>query len=226
MNIRFLTILTTLAFLGFSVTAFAKGGKPPKDDPPVVPAVVYTVELTKGVYTFPAHKVTMNSREYLKSLDTESLMFERPTTNEYGEEDAWDAVINNCAGPLAVDFTDENGGPMPMVVNFDDWAVGRNGDDGILWINFKNIRLPGSLVPEKEIQIHLRLTDSPEITAAYPPTAADPDQTFALDSYVIWGKPLGGKGKKGWDTCYHPDLESVVTFLPAELVIKYIGVPE
>jgi hypothetical protein len=108
-----------------------------------------------------------------------------------------------------------------MVVDFDEWAVGRNGDDGFLYINLKSIRLP-YIAPEKEIQIILRLKD--DTTADYPPTAAIPYQTFYLDSYVIWGKPLGGKGKKGWDTCYHSDLVSDVYFPPAELVIEYIGV--
>jgi hypothetical protein len=217
MKIRFLTLLTTLVFLGFTVTAIAK--KP--SSPPVDDSVVYTVELT-GVYTIPAHEaheVTLNSRGYLKSLDTEPLVFERPETAG-DEQDAWDAVIEDCAGNIIDDSDD----PMPMLVNFDDWAVGRNGDDGILWINLKNIRLP-DLVPEKEIQIHLRRVGG---VAGNPKFLPDPGEsiTHILDSYVVWGKPLIGKGKKGWDTCYHPDLESDETFLPAELVITYIGVPE
>ena len=132
MNTRFLTVLTTLAFLGFSVTAFAKG-KPSK---PADDVVVYTVALTTGVFTFPAHEVTLNSREYLKSLDAGPLVIGRPADGTL-EQVTWDAVIGTCAGPLV-------GNPPidTMVLNFDDWVVGRNGDDGILFINLKSIRLP------------------------------------------------------------------------------------
>jgi len=166
-----------------------------------------------GVFTFETHDATLNSREYLKSLDTESLVFYRPTTNEHGEQDAWDAVINDCAGPLAGDP------PIgAMVVNFDEWAVGRNGDDGNLWINFKNIRLLDNLVPEKEIQIQLQLRDDPA-TQTFLPTDINSPLVFDLNWYVVWGKPLGGKGKKGWDTCYHVDVNADVDFLPAELKI-------
>ena len=218
MKIQFLTLLTTLAFLGFSVSAYAK--KP--SSPPVVDSVVYTVELT-GVNTIPAdeaHEVTLNSRGYLKSFDTEPLVFGRPLTNDHGEQNAWDAVIEDCAGNI----TDDPEHPMPMLVNFDDWAVGRNGDDGILWISLANIRLPqepDDYVPEKEIQIQLGLRDDPVKTAKFPPTDSTP-LYIDLNSYVVWGKPLSGKGKnKGWDTCYDdPDM----AFLPAKLVIKYIRV--
>jgi len=204
MNTRILTLLTTLAFLGFSVSAFAKG----KPNPPNEPAVVYTVELS-GVFNFLAHDVTLNSRENLNSFDTKDLEI------AFGEEDwqieAWDAVFTRCAG-----YVPTNG---PMYVNFDDWGVGRNGDDGILWISLANIRLPEGAVPEKEIQIHLsrRLVSNP----TFLPTLDTGPLTFDLDSYVVWGKPLGGKGKnKGWDTCYQSgDGNNTVGFLPATLVI-------
>ena len=215
MKIRYLTLLTTLVFLGFTVSAFAKG-KPSVDD-----VVVYTVALTTGVFTFPAHEVTLNSREYLKSLDAGPLVIWRPDEGT-PEQVTWDAVIKDCAGPLVL----PNQIVDPMVLNFDDWVVGRNGDDGILYINLKSIRLPDNLFPEKEIQIILRLINAPDKTAAYPPTADVPYQIFYLDSYVIWGKPLGGKGKgkRGWDTCYHSNLESDVNFPTANLVIEYLNI--
>ena len=211
MKIRYLTLLATLVFLGFTVSAFAKG----KPDPPVEPAVVYTVELT-GVFNFPAHDVTLNSKGRLNSVDTGVLVIG-------GVGLAWDAVFTSCAGytPRA----------SYMTVNFDDWGVGRNGDDGILWISLANIRLPeGDVdvpevdVPEKEIQIQLGLRptdDEPDITKTFLPTDDNTPLTFDLNSYVVWGKPLIGKGKnKGWDTCYqYGDGNNTVGFLPAELVI-------
>jgi len=200
MKARYLILITTLAYIGFSFTAFAK--KPPR--PPVDPAVVYTVELS-GVFNFPAHDVTLNSKGRLNSVDT--LVIE-------GEGAAWNAVFTSCAG--STDTIDL------MKVNFDDWGVGRNGDDGILWISLANIRLPEGNVPEKEIQIQLGLRDSPTITQDFPPTDIDGNrvQIFKLNSYVVWGKPLGGKGKnKGWDTCYQSGDGNTVNFLPAELVI-------
>jgi hypothetical protein len=221
-------LLKLVAILGIAILislpslAFAKR-KPPNDDPPVEPTVEYKVELTTGVFTFPEQRVTLNSRGYLKSLYPDQFVIGLPTTNENGEQDTWGTVIHQCAGELAND--DGTDGAMHvMLVDFDEWAVGRNGDDGILWINLKSIRLPSAEFPEKEIQIILRLINDPVTTATYPPTAGNSVQTFELDSYVIWGKPLGGKGKKGWDTCYHSDLESDVNFPPAELVIEYIGV--
>jgi len=208
MKARFLTLLITLVFLGFSVTAIAKGK-------PVEPTVLYNVALTTGVYTF-SHEATLNSRGYLKSYGTDTLVIGPPVGIE--EQEAWNAVIDSCGGPLLGNFSEGH----DMHVNFDDWAVGRNGDDGILWINFENIRLPNDGVPQKEIQIQLRLKDRPDITKTFLPTEVGEDLTFPLNSYVVWGKPLGGKGKnKGWDTCYDdPDM----AFLPAKLVIKYIRV--
>ena len=204
MKARFLTLLITLAFLGFTVSAFAK--KPPR--PPDDPAVVYTVEL-RGVFNFPAHDVTLNSKGRLNSVDTGVLVIA-------GEGTSWDAVFASCAGATPTSIS--------MDVNFDDWGVGRNGDDGILWISLANIRLPQNNVPEKEIQIQLGLrpTDNePDITKTFLPTEVGKDLTFVLNSYVVWGKPLGGKGKnKGWDTCYQSgDGNNTVGFLPAELVI-------
>ena len=217
--LKLIAIISVAILISLPSLAFAKG-KPPKDDPSVEPTVVYSVALTTGVFTFDTHEVTLNSRGYLKSFDTEPLVFERP--EDLDEQEAWDAVIDNCAGPLVNDPTVGD-----MLVNFDEWAVGRNGDDGNLWISFKNIRLPsGNLVPEKEIQIQLQLRDEPEITKTFLPTADEGNQslTFELNWYVVWGKPLSGKGKKGWDTCYHTDLLSTVYFLPAELKIAYLRI--
>jgi hypothetical protein len=212
--LKLITILGIAILISLPSLAFAKG-KPPK--PPVDDAIVYTVALTTGVYTFLAHEVTLNSRGYLKSLDTESLVFARPDDEFEEEQDAWDAVIDYCAGPLV-------GNPTvnAMVVDFDEWGVGRNGDDGNLWINFKNIRLLDNLVPEKEIQIQLQLRDDPA-TQTFLPTDINSPLIFELNWYVVWGKPLGGKGKKGWDTCYHVDVNADVDFLPAELVIAISG---
>ncbi len=212
MKARFLTLLITLAFLGFTVSAFAK--KPPR--PPDDPAVVYTVEL-RGVFNFPAHDVTLNSKGRLNSVDTGVLVIAPGV--EYWQIKAWDAVFTSCAGATLISNS--------MDVNFDDWGVGRNGDDGILWISLANIRLPDTDVPEKEIQIQLGLRpgddpgDDPDITKTFLPTVVGEDLTFVLNSYVVWGKPLGGKGKnKGWDTCYQSgDGNNTVGFLPAELVI-------
>ena len=209
MKARFLTLLITLAFLGFTVSAFAK--KPPR--PPDDPAVVYTVEL-RGVFNFPAHDVTLNSKGRLNSVLTKSL--EIALGHEEWQVEAWDAVFAICA--VSTDAIDL------VKVNFDDWGVGRNGDDGILWISLANIRLPQNNVPEKEIQIQLGLrpTDNePDITKTFLPTEVGKDLTFVLNSYVVWGKPLGGKGKnKGWDTCYQSgDGNNTVDFVPATLVI-------
>jgi hypothetical protein len=219
--LKLIAIISVAILISLPSLAFAKGGKPPKDDPPVEPAVVYTVALTTGVFTFDAHEVTLNSRGYLKSFDTEPLVFERPEDlpEDLDEQEAWDAVIDNCAGPL---LSNED---KVMLVNFDEWAVGRNGDDGNLWINFKNIRLPsGDFVPEKEIQIQLQLRDHPEITETFLPTDSKNPLTFELNWYVVWGKPLSGKGKKGWDTCYQTDLLPAVYFPDATLEIAYLGI--
>jgi len=211
--LKLITILGIAILISLPSLAFAKGGKPPKDDPPVEPTVVYTVELTTGVFTFPPHQVTLNSRGYLKSLETDQLLIVRPETNPSDEQIAWDAVIDNCGGSLGGNPTVDL-----MLVDFDKWAVGRNGDDGNLWINLENIRLPDDLVPGKEIQIQLQLRDDPKTQTFLPTDIAYP-LAFDLNWYVVWGKPLGGKGKKGWDTCYQTDLLSTVIFPPATLKI-------
>ena len=95
--LKLITILGIAILISLPSLAFAKGGKPPKDDPPV-PAVEYSVALTTGVFTF-SHNATLNSRGYLKSLDTEPLVFDRPSGPDdviTDEQAAWDAVIDNC----------------------------------------------------------------------------------------------------------------------------------
>jgi hypothetical protein len=208
---KLITTFGVAILISLPSIALAKG-KPPK--PPVEPEVVYTVALTKGVFTFPAHEVTLNSKGRLNSFGTDSLVIGPPGINS-PERAAGDAVIDACAGPMVGDFPVDD----VMYVNFDDWAVGRNGDDGNLWISLEKIRLPNNDVPEKEIQIQLQLRDEPETTQHFLPTGSTP-LVFNLNWYVVWGKPLSGKRKnRAWNTCYESGDSTGVNFLPAELVI-------
>ncbi len=175
--------------------------------------VVYTVALTAGVFEFPATDASLNSKGHLNSVNTSPIVIARPPASTV-ERTAWDAVINDCAGSLVGGDPDD-----PMLVDFDEWGVGKNGDEGNLWINLPNIHLPtGNLVPEKKIQIQLQLRDNPG-TRFLPD--AEGSETFTLDYYVVWGKPLSGK-KRSWDTCFQSGDSTGVVFPDATLVITRV----
>lgn len=180
-------------------------------------AVVYTVELS-GVFKFDAVPVSLNSKGQLNSVDPVPLMITRPL-EPTPEQTIWDTVIANCARSLqgnpTIDF---------MLVDFDEWGLGRNGDEGILWINLESIRLPDNEIPEKEIQILLRRRFAPN-PDFLPETPGD-SITHDLDSYVVWGKPFSGK-KRSWETCYKDDEpnDDGVNLLPASLTITRPPLP-
>ena len=186
MKIRYMTILTTLACLGFSISTFA--AKPPGGGDPVV----YTVALTAGVFKFDPVDASLNKKGNLNSVSALPLVMNRPL--DTAEQALWDAVIENCAGPLV-------GNPVidEMFVNFDAWGVGKNSDSNI-WINLPGIQLPPHPAEaEKQIQIQLRGVPG----TRYLPLEGQ-EEIFNLDFYIIWGKPLSGK-KRSWDTCFKSD---------------------
>jgi hypothetical protein len=194
MIVRYLILITTLAFLGFSISGFAAKPVCP-GDPRCKPddgdggSVVYTVALTAGVFRFNAEEASLNSKGHLNSVSGLSLIMNRP--QDTTEQALWDAVINTCAGPLVgyPPLTIEQ-----MVVNFDAWAVGKNSDNNI-WIDLPSIRLPNHPAEaEKKIQIQLRGVPG----TGYLPSEGQAE-IFDLDFYVIWVKPIKGGG---WDTCF------------------------
>lgn len=145
MNTRFLTVLTTLAFLGFSVSAIAQkecqdgdtrpkcnpgGGGDDHGDPPVQ----YLAELTAGGFYFGSKVVTRNNRGNSYS-STEGLEMTREDIFGDGvsttDTAAWDEVFSTC--PSAFDED-----PITDVIVSDDWSIDNSGG--------KSAGIPGSRV--------------------------------------------------------------------------------
>ena len=141
MNIPFLIVLTTLAFFGFSDSAFAQkecqdpdprpkcnpgGGGDDHGDPPAQ----YCAQLVKGGFDFGQETVIRNNRgnEY---NSPNGLEMERPDplVNSDFDPDAWDAVFATC--PVL-----QSMGAITELTVSDDWAISNSGG--------KNAGTPGS----------------------------------------------------------------------------------
>lgn len=184
MKIRLLIVLTTLAFLGFSVSAFAgKGCRPNCSEGD------YMVALTSGPFQFAPAKASLNKKGTL--VGAEAILINRPDDLIW-EAEAWDAVMSTCGGPLGADTS--------FRVDADDWSVYRNSPTQ-MGINLETIYLPNTGAIKKEIQIILRYYQAGDVFLP-PDTVSGGPTIFPLNEYVMWGKPKGGGKHSGWATCF------------------------
>jgi len=195
-----MTLLITLVFLGFSVSAVAHPcsrhddkGHRHCDRAPPPPEGEYLVELTAGPFQFGPKVVTLNSKKQkLKSVY--EILMDRPelSTDTQSEQYAWDDVFETCAGLLT--------GPINQVrVSPDSWSVYKNSS------NFLGVMLDDIYLTGKEIQISLHGTPG----ELWVPAPGQLPISFTLDQYTIWGKPSSGPGRS-WDTCFKYDGTSTI----------------
>jgi hypothetical protein len=200
MNTRLLTLLTTLAFLGLSVSVTAFAGKvkncnpdagdvhPSCNEPP--PGVVYTVKLTGGPFAFGPVDVSLGSKG--NELNGGFL-----TIIPGGTGTAWDEVFTKCAREMDLGSVQDG-----YQVSPNDWSVKTNSDNDI-HITINGIFVEGMFGTnevKKEIDFHLDgLPDG-----RFLPTDTKHPEVYYLEQNIIWGKPWSGQGR-AWDTCYAPD---------------------
>lgn len=111
------------------------GGSPPPPPPPPSTGLTYRASVEGGAFAFLPVRVTPNSGEIISLFpdEGESLDFTRPGAG--AEQDAWDAVFNDCATML---------GPTPVLVPeftapAGHWLFDKPGDRRVA---FSNIALP------------------------------------------------------------------------------------
>ena len=188
MNIRFLTLLTTLAFLGLCVSVPAFAGKIKNCDPPDPHpsceddgAFVYTAELI-GDFNFEAVEVTLTSKG-LGLIGNKILDMNRDDSTY----SIWNKVFNTCTELWEKDSV------KFFTVGPNDWEI---GEPGAVKVAFHDIRVapdPDNGYPGGEVTVHLWSTER------YPflppdPTPDDPIQTIRHDliNYTIWGRSTRG----------------------------------
>jgi hypothetical protein len=207
MKIRYLILITTMAFLGFSVNAVAHNcdlhddqshkhcNKGPGGDDG--DSIVYTAELT-GAFEFNTLGdnerivvVTPNKRG--SSLHGETLDISIPGHSLDGEPtdcerikdqaayDAcmtWHHVFNTCPLLLALNSVDG------FIVGADSWSIQRPGG---VYVKLEDISLQGA-------KISMNLVGNKSVnTDLFLPPVGDPS-VFILGEFATWGKGLPGSG--------------------------------
>lgn len=154
MKTRYMTILTTLVFLGFTVSAVAKGKPPPPGPDPVVE---YEAALVSGAFRFGAVDVTLNKKGNTYS-STVSLDMVRPFSEDVNgvlidvpsgqlewseaERDQWDAVFAVCPELFS-------GNLVGSVMASDNWSIDNAGGKKAgkvgsnIRISFRDVSVPG-----------------------------------------------------------------------------------
>ena len=180
-NTRFLTLLTTLAFLGFSVTVIAKGRPSPE--------VAYTAAMT-GEFYFPTMDLT--ARKKGKSLSGND------TLNMNTESDA---IFKDKCSRLLGEIGEVGSGEVG-VVGFDvpNWSISHTKSKGRLdqiHLTMNNLTIypaPSTNYSQVDFDLHLH----GEITEDFLPESGDVDVAHTLTRYMLWA---GGRGEEGWFVC-------------------------
>ena len=199
LNTRFLTVLFTLAFLGFSVTAIAKG-KPPN------PEVVYTAVMA-GDFNFPTMDLT--ARKKGKSLSGNDTLKMNTDT---------DAIFKDKCSRLLSEIG---------VVGFDvpNWSISHTKSKGRLdqiHLTMNNLTIypaPSTNYSQVDFDLHLH----GEITEGvdFLPELGFVEHT--LTNYMLWA---GGMGDGGWFVC-NSSGNGIDTWedLPADLTLRITRKP-
>ena len=195
MKIRFLTLLTTLAFLGLCVSVPAFAGKEKNCDPPDPHpsckddgAVLYTAELI-GDFNFHilgqapgAVNVTLTSKE-LGLIGNNTLDMNRSDGDSPG---SWNKVFNTCTELWPPNWVSS------FIVGADDWEI---GEPGAVKVAFHDILVdPVGEYPGGEVTVHLWSAERypflpPDPT---PPNWDDEWIDHELIKYTIWGRSTQG----------------------------------
>jgi hypothetical protein len=208
MNTRFLTILTTLAFLGFSISAFA--GKVVKC--PTWPecegvTITYTAQLF-GEFVFNTSSgdddivdVTEVAEGDLRS--GESLLMFRPG----GDGNTWDQVFDACAALL------EPGSVTSISVASADWSIEKAGGVRVV---FRDIRLKLKGTTE-DVLVRVQLIgDEHDFFESYLPAPGD-TRVYELNQFDIMGTTAHGVHPRS--KCHEPGRDGPALLTPSTLVI-------
>lgn len=194
MKTRYLTLVTTLAFFGFSISAFAAKPQCPgdprcKDDSG--DTITYTAELTAGAFDFDVAVAPVSKENGLMS--SEGLYMVRPGEPDNGvclasdtrdECLTWNDVFNTCAVLLA-----QNSVTDIFVLN-DDWSIEKAGGVRVI---FRDIRLQGAEVTVQLIGNEFEFSE-PFIPVPDDAPGSTATRTFDLDQAAIYGKSVKGGG--------------------------------
>jgi hypothetical protein len=208
MNTRFLTVLTTLAFLGFSVSAFA--GKvvkcqtwPNCDGEPIT----YTAELT-GAFEFNTVDVTEVAEGDLRS--GEDLLMSRP--GDYPDLTwlTWNQVFNACEALL------ETNSVTSISVASADWSIEKAGGVRVV---FRDIRLPLKDTTENEdVLVRVQLIGNEyDFFDSYLPEGPGDEREYLLNQFDIMGTTPHGVHPRG--KCHGPGRDGPDLSSPIKLVI-------
>jgi hypothetical protein len=216
MNHRYLTLLTTLAFLGFSSSALIAKQKCdewpncPNPNPEPEPGVVYTAELTDGDFVFASgttdplilEGLTANRKgTALSGPDTDELWMDISGSNKA----AWDYIFNPDPDPSrdCLQLVTE-GSITSFNVAPGNWGIshiGAKGAPGHVYIVMRNLEIIiGPLLDEYsnaqfDFDLHGDVVLKKDGTFdLFPPEACGNPSTFNLNEYVLWGG-IGGQYK-------------------------------
>jgi hypothetical protein len=206
MKIRYLTLITTLAFLGFSVSAMAHdcsrhlnnpNHKHCDVDPPSGGAIVYTAELTMGAFVFNTDPgldsvvvVTPNSmaNTFSSKEDLDMVRID-PLVDEEAEA-TWNHVFNTCVELLTPDSVSD------FLVGEDDWSIQKAGGVRVV---FYDVRLTGAAVLLGDAEVTVQLignvfdfTNNPFLPVPELGTGKIATSEFFLDQAAIYGRTAKG----------------------------------
>ena len=182
MKIRYLTLLTTLVFLGFTVSAIAKGG-PPK------PEVVYTAVMT-GDFNFLEMDLTVRKKG--KSLSGNDTLKMNTET---------DAIFKDKCSSLLGEIGEVGSGEVG-VVGFDvpNWSISHTKSKGRLdqiHLTMNNLTIypaPSTNYSQVDFDLHLH----GEIAGDDDFLPESGNVAHTLTRYMLWA---GGHGEEGWFVC-------------------------
>jgi hypothetical protein len=186
MNTRILTVLITLAFLGFSVTAIAKGKpvKPGDGDP------VYTAQLTTGEY-FDFVSGDLTTARKGKSLPGNGPL----GVSHNGNSPEGDIFRKYCSTLLT------EVGIEAFEVLENNWGIShtksRGGPDQI-HITMNNLIIDPLVVSKDYSQVDFDLHLHGEIAEGKDFLPESDNVAHTLTRYMLWA---GGHGEEGWFIC-------------------------
>ena len=207
MNIRFLTLLTTLAFLGLCVSVPTFAGKekncdPPDPHPSCEDSTLYTAELTAGAFRFAEvdGNITIididvtpisDQNTALVSVYDDDVEMWRPTN--FNEQATWDRMFAiGCPELVPV-----NGTIDKILSKADDWDFHEPGNIRLILRDIRLIAV-GDVAWDVTMQLIGPANYSPNGGIFLPPDGVT--HVFELEQGRIWGREVRG-GPGGRKSC-------------------------
>lgn len=184
LDTRFLTVLITLAFLGFSVTAITKG-KPVK---PGGGGAVYTADLTEDFEFVSGDLTTARKGKSLPGNGTLGVLYN-------GNSPLGDIFRKDCSTLLTED------GIEAFEVMDNNWGISRTRSKGgpdQIHITMNNLMIDPLVVSEDYSQVDFDLHFHGEISEVEDFLPESGNVAHYLTKYKLWA---GGHGEQGWFVC-------------------------